>query len=94
MFTTDAHALLRVSDAPRLRLCQPKEVLLELIHAGIGEQQCRIIHRDQRSAVGDGVPLPAEEIKELLAHLRAGWLLRHSNDLSWDLVKDKIRRAA
>ena len=67
-----AHALLRIGHAPRLRLAQGQEDLLELIHAGIGEQQRGIAQRHQRSAGHDRVALAGKEIKELLAHFGAG----------------------
>src|SRR5262249_54964194 len=43
--------------------------LLELHHAGVGEEQARVVLRHQRGARHDGVPALLEEIQERLADL-------------------------
>ena len=46
-----------------------QEQFLELHHAGIGEQQCRIITGNQRAAVHDLVTAFTEEIQKCLANV-------------------------
>jgi hypothetical protein len=50
-----------------------EEHVLELHHAGIGEQQGRVVARHQRAGRHDGVALGLEEIEEVLADLVAGF---------------------
>jgi len=78
MLATNAHALLGISDATRLWLSECEEVILELVHSSVGEQQSRITNRNQGCAWDDEVTLAAEEIQELLTDLRAGGLLGHA----------------
>ncbi len=47
-----------------------EEHILELHHAGVGEQQRRVVARDERAGGHDGVPLGSEEVEEILADLR------------------------
>src|SRR5260370_40373670 len=51
------HALLRGGSALIGPLLQSGEDVLELDHAGIGEQQCRIVARDERARRDDLVPV-------------------------------------
>src|SRR6185437_5516267 len=59
-----ADAFLRGSRARGLALFLPREDVLELHHAGIGEQQRRIVARDQRRGGHDLVAAFAEELQE------------------------------
>jgi hypothetical protein len=43
------------------------EHVLELHHAGVGEQQRRVVARHQRAGRHDGVTLGSEEVEEALA---------------------------
>jgi hypothetical protein len=45
---------------------------LELIHAGVGEQQRRVIARNERGGADDSVASFSEEVEESLADLVAG----------------------
>ena len=47
-----------------LRLGRPGEIVLELHHAGIGEQQRRVVVRHQRRRGHDLVAVPAEILEE------------------------------
>ena len=49
-----------------------QENVLELHHAGVGEQQRRIVGRNQRAAGHDGVSVAAEEFQEAMAEFSAG----------------------
>ncbi|MNF43853.1 hypothetical protein D3C84_249540 [compost metagenome] len=58
------HALLAGGGAGVGALFQAEEAVLELVHAGVGEQQGRIVRRDQRTGGDTGVPLLFEEAEE------------------------------
>ena len=45
MLAAGAQTLLRRAGAHIIALLQTKEHILELIHAGVGKKQCRIIRR-------------------------------------------------
>ena len=66
-----AHALLRRRRATLAvrRILHAEEDLLELHHAGVGEQQRRVVGRDERGAGADGVALPREIVEEAGANL-------------------------
>ena len=52
----DAHTLLSIRGTRVLARAQAQEHVLELVHSGVGEQECRIVYRDQRSAGNNRVP--------------------------------------
>ena len=53
---------------PRVRpLVEAEEHVLELVHAGVGEQQRRVVARHHRARRHDGVALALEELQEGLA---------------------------
>ena len=47
VLAADPQALLGIGHAPELRAAHPQEILLELVHPGIGEQQGRVILHHQ-----------------------------------------------
>ena len=59
-----AHALLAAGGAGIGALFQAQEAVLELVHAGVGEQQCRVVGRNQRAGGNAGVPLFFKETEE------------------------------
>ena len=63
----DADALLGVGDALPRRLARAKEDFLELVHAGVGEQQRGVRRQHDRRRGHDFVALRGEEIEERLA---------------------------
>ena len=67
----DAQALLHRDRAPRLRLAGAQEVVLELHHAGVGEEQRRVAVRHQRRRRPHAVAAGGEEVEEALADLAA-----------------------
>src|SRR5439155_6586329 len=72
VLATDAEALLAV-DGPHVRTALvAEEHLFELHHAGVGEEQARVVLRDQGRARHDGVPALLEEIQERLTDLIPG----------------------
>src|SRR5437870_2490980 len=79
--TSDRKALLRVDRPPIVAAAGAQEHVLELVHAGVGEQQSRITgrhntrRRHKRMAV-----LLHEEMNELLANLVGGPHSGHSID--------------
>ncbi len=66
----DAHHLLRRGGARRLRPLDAEEVVLELDHSGIGEQQGGIALRNQGRARHDAVPALPEEFEKACANVR------------------------
>jgi hypothetical protein len=62
-----AHAALRGGGAHVGALVLAGEHVLELHHAGVGEQQRGIVARHQRAGGDDGVALGGEKIEEFLA---------------------------
>src|ERR1700678_2551119 len=44
-----------------------EENILELVHAGVGEQQCGVVGRDQRRAADDGVSAFGEKVEKALS---------------------------
>ena len=72
MFATRAHTALRGHRALVLALVVAKEDVLELHHAGIREQQCRIVAGDERRTRDNLVALPMEEFQKSAAQLVAG----------------------
>ena len=74
MFSAGANAFLRIGCARVRALFLPQENRLELVHAGVGEEQRRIIQRDDGAAGHEGVAvLFDEEVDEFLADLLAGF---------------------
>ena len=59
-----AHAFLRGRGALIRALLDPGEHVLELHHAGIGEQQGRVVARHERAGRHDLVPVPGEIVEK------------------------------
>ena len=73
VLSAGADALLRVDDAAVLGRLGAEEVGLELVHAGVGEEQRRVVVRDDRRAGHERVAvLLAKEVDEVLADLGGG----------------------
>ena len=74
-----AHAALRTRRARVAAALLAEEYVLELHHAGVGEQQRRIVARHQRARGHDGVAMALEELQERspqlgAAHPAGRWL--------------------
>ena len=76
MFAARADALLRGGGAGIIALFLAGEDLFELVHAGVGEEQRRIVGRDQRRAANDAMAIGREEVEERLADLIPCHVLR------------------
>ena len=72
VLTARTHATLRRRCAHIAALVLAEKAVLELHHAGIGEQQCRIVARHQGRARDNLVIVVAEKVQERLAQLVAG----------------------
>jgi hypothetical protein len=70
VFAAGPHAALRTDGTGVTALLGTEEHILELHHAGIGEQQSRIITWNQRAAGHYGMAFTGKEIEEILANLR------------------------
>ncbi|MNT76580.1 hypothetical protein D3C72_2156060 [compost metagenome] len=64
-----AHAALRRGGTRVRPRFLAREDVLELDHARIGEEQGRVVARDERRRGNNGVSLGLEELQELLANL-------------------------
>ena len=64
VLAASTHALLAAGGAGIGALLQAQEAVLELVHAGVGEQQCRVVGRNQRAGGNAGVPLFFKETEE------------------------------
>src|SRR5690606_32584010 len=71
VLATGAHTLLAACRAGVGPLFQPQETVLELVHAGIGKQQRRIVIRHQRTGGYSGMALFFKEAKESFTDLSA-----------------------
>ena len=71
MFAACAHAALRGGGAHVIAFVLPKKNILELHHAGVGEQQRRIVARYQRRGGDYGVAFASEIVEEFCAYLVA-----------------------
>jgi hypothetical protein len=67
-----AHALLRCGGARVGTTFPPQKNLLELYHAGVREQEGRVIARDKGRAWHHRMPMVSEELEEALANFIAG----------------------
>ena len=66
-----AQTLLRGDCTRPLRLLDAEKVVLELHHAGVGEQQCRVAVRHHRGALMQLVPALDKEVDEAAANVVA-----------------------
>src|SRR2546430_2352435 len=69
MLAPGPYAFLRRRGTGIVALFQSKKNILELIHAGVGEQKRRIVSRHQRGAAYDTMPLSREVAQKLRANL-------------------------
>ena len=67
-----AHAALRARGARIVARLLAEKHILELHHAGIGEQQRRIVARDERTRRHDRMAVLAEKLQEARPDFRAG----------------------
>ena len=85
-----AHAFLRGGGARVVALLEAQEDVLELVHAGVGEQQGGIVRGDQRRTAHDAVAAGGEEVEKALSdfvtcHGDSFWNGLKSNCRSWRL---------
>ena len=71
MLATGPHAALRADRAHVGALFESEKHFLELHHAGIGEQQRRVIRRHQRAGRHDRMAVAVEKVEETLADFAA-----------------------
>jgi hypothetical protein len=64
VLAADAHALLRGGRTRVVARLPAKEDVLELVHPGVGEEQRRVVVRDERRARHDAMALPLEVPEE------------------------------
>ena len=64
VLAADAHHLLRRRGARVVALLAAEEQVLELVHAGVGEEQRRIVGRDERRAGDDAVAVLLEVLRK------------------------------
>jgi hypothetical protein len=67
VFAARAHAFLRSGGAGVIALFQAQKNLLELIHAGVGEQQRGIVGGHQRTAAHHAMAARGKEVEEALS---------------------------
>ena len=67
-----AHALLHRAGAGVVALLAPQEHVLELVHAGVREEQREIVRRHKRRGPHHAVPARAEELQEAAADFVRG----------------------
>ena len=67
-----AQAFLRRASTYVIALLKPEKDILELIHAGVGEEQCRIVGRQQGRRTQTRVPLTLKVLQKSLANLISG----------------------
>ena len=65
------HAFLRGRGARVVALLEAEEDVLELVHARVGEEQRRIVLRDERRRVHLAMALFDEKVQKFAADLRA-----------------------
>ena len=64
VLSADAHHFLRRGGAPVVARLAPEEQVLELVHAGVGEQEGRVVAGDQRRTRHDAVAVLLEVLQE------------------------------
>ena len=86
VFAASPHTALRTDGTSVAAFLGTEKHILELHHAGIGEQQGRIIAGNQRAAGHYGMAFTGKEIQEILADLRtrARRHLCHGQPEAWD----------
>src|SRR5438477_6004794 len=77
------HTLLRRSRPRVIALLQAEEDVLELVHPRIGEEQSRIVMRNERRGVHLAVPLLNKKVEEFPPDLRAG---KHAISINVKLI--------
>jgi hypothetical protein len=71
VFAPGAHAFLRGGSAGIGALVEAQEHILELVHPRVGEQQRRVLMRNQRTGSNHGMAFGREIVQEFLADLTA-----------------------
>src|SRR5438034_4436685 len=69
MFAGDTHALLSGGGSLVGSLFQAQERIFKLYHAGVGEEQCSIICRHERTAGNNGMAFASKEVKKCATNL-------------------------
>src|SRR4051812_9406309 len=80
VLAADPHHLLRRRRARVIALLPSEEDILELVHAGVGEEQGRVFGRHERRALNDAVAVLLEVLEERLPDL-VGSHATHSKTL-------------
>ena len=78
VLASGAHALLRGCRPQVVALFEAEENVLELVHAGVGKEQRRVVGWDERRGVHLAVLLLNEEVQELAANFGA---CQHGNSI-------------
>ena len=66
VFAADAHRLLGGDGAFIVPFFQPQKEIFKLDHAGVGQEQRRVVNRHQAAAVDHGVIIFGKEVKPKL----------------------------
>src|SRR5712692_10317543 len=69
MFAGDTHALLSGRGSLVGSLFQAQERIFKLYHASVGEEQCSVIRRHERTAGDNGMAFAGKEIKKCASNL-------------------------
>ena len=83
MFAAGADAFLRGSGAGVIACFEALKDLLELVHAGVGEEQRRVVGGQQGTAADDAMPAGMEEVEKTLTDIVAG----HNGPLNGWIVR-------
>ena len=75
VLAADPHALLRRRRARVGALLAAEERVLELVHPGVGEEQRRVVGRDERRARDDAVPVAARSTRGRLRRISLGVII-------------------
>src|SRR5215831_724304 len=92
VFAAGAHAALTGSGAHVIALVAAEETVLELHHAGVGEQQRRVIARDETGRRDHGVATLAEKFEKGTADIRRAHERRFLRHLKTGLLATVARR--
>src|SRR6266849_3771693 len=69
MFAGDTHALLSGRGSLVGALFQAQECIFKLYHASVGEEQCSVIRRHERTAGDNGMAFAGKEVKKCATNL-------------------------
>lgn len=78
VLATGPHTFLRGGGAKVLPLLLAEEAVLELVHAGVGKEEGRVVVRDQRRRADDGVPVFCKVLEKSLTNVVTGDHAEHT----------------